>query len=163
LWELRQAGFPVATCFIPFESAAHWLVVAVKRDAYGNAAAGEKLARELGAAIFRSRTGSFIPKVILVEDDIDPANLAELVWAFATRNHPERGQILFHDEKVLPLVAFLSDEERRQARGTKVLYNCLPLEDCTPDKAPRRSSFRFAWPASVQERVLENWKRYGFS
>ena len=31
LWELRQAGFPVSTCFIPFQSAAHWLVVTVDR------------------------------------------------------------------------------------------------------------------------------------
>jgi UbiD family decarboxylase len=163
LWDLRKAGFPVATCFLPFESAAHWLVVAVKRDAVGNAAAGDRLAREIGAAIFGSRSGSFIPKIILVGDDVDPSNLDELVWAFATRNHPERGQILFHDQKVLPLVAFLSDDERRQARGTKVLYNCLPFEDCPPEKTPRRSSFRFAWPAAIQQKVRENWRRYGFN
>src|SRR6185295_12786281 len=91
LWELREAGFPATTCFCPFESAAHWLVVTVPSSAYAGGD-GDRLARELGSLVFRSRSGSFIPKVILVGDDIDPANLQELTWAFATRNHPERGR-----------------------------------------------------------------------
>jgi 4-hydroxy-3-polyprenylbenzoate decarboxylase len=162
LWELRQAGFPATTCFCPFESAAHWLVVTVPASAYSGGK-GDALARDLGAVVFRSRSGSFVPKVILVADDIDPANLDELVWAFATRNHPARGQVLFPDEKVLPLVAFLGADERQALRGTKVVYNCLPPADVPPEQAARRSSFRFLWPREVQEKVLANWKRYGFS
>jgi 4-hydroxy-3-polyprenylbenzoate decarboxylase len=162
LWELRQAGFPVTTCFCPFQSAAHWLVVTVNRTACGQDA-GEQLVRELAAILFRGRAGSFIPKVILLGDDVDPTNLDELVWAFATRNHPEKGYVLFPNEKMLPLVAFLGKEERLAARGTKVIYNCLPAEDQPPEQAPRRSSFRFLWPAEIQRKVIENWQRYGFS
>jgi 4-hydroxy-3-polyprenylbenzoate decarboxylase len=161
LWELRRQGFPVTTCFCPFESAAHWFVVTVNRQACGGRW-GEGLVRELGQALFRSRTGSFLPKVILVEDDIDPTNLDELVWAFATRNHPQRGQFLFPDESVLPLVAFLGEDERRAGRGTKVIYDCLQPNG-PPEQAPRRSSFRFAWPRAVQERVVANWRRYGYA
>ncbi|MBI5396972.1 MAG: UbiD family decarboxylase, partial [Verrucomicrobia bacterium] len=159
LWELRQASFPVATCFIPFQSAAHWLVVTVNRSASNN---GEKLVHELARILSRSRSGSFIPKVILVGDDIDPANLDELVWAFATRQHPERGQFLFRGEKMLPLVAFLTEEERKAARGSRAIYNCLPLEAGAPGQAPRRSSFRFSWPREIQEQVIRNWQRYGY-
>ena len=104
LWELRQAGFPASMCFCPFQSAAHWLVVTVPVSAQTD---GWDLVHWLGEILFRSRTGSFIPKVILTGDDIDPANLDELVWAFATRNHP-LGQTLFPNENVLPLVAFLT-------------------------------------------------------
>ena len=161
-WELRQAGFPVTMCFIPFQSAAHWLVVTVPRCAYAGGT-GEKLVPRLGEIVFRSRSGSFIPKVILMDDDVDPTNLEELIWAFATRNHPAQGQFLFPDQKVLPLVAFLSAAERNAARGAKVIYNCLSPEDCPPDQVPRRSSFRFLWPREIQEKVLANWKRYGFS
>jgi UbiD family decarboxylase len=159
LWELRQAGFPASMCFCPFQSAAHWLVVTVPASAQ---AAGGDLVRLLGEILFRSRTGSFIPKVILTGDDIDPANLEELVWAFATRNHPEKGQTLFPNENVLPLVAFLTEEERQAKRGTKVIYNCLPFAGRLPEQSPRRSSFRFLWPQDVQAKVLANWHRYGY-
>jgi UbiD family decarboxylase len=162
LWELRRARFPVTACFCPFQSAAHWLVVTVTRAGFGHGDSA-RLVIDLAAILFRGRAGSFIPKVILIGDDVDPTNLDELVWAFATRNHPEKGQVLFHDEKMLPLVAFLGREERLAARGTKVIYNCLPLEDQPAEQAPRRSSFRFLWPHDIQRRVIENWNRYGFS
>ncbi len=161
LWELRQAGFPATTCFIPFESAAHWLVVTVPSSAYAGGA-GESLARELGALVFRSRSGSFVPKVILLGDDIDPANLDELVWAFATRNHPERGQVIFPNEKVLPLVAYLDADERKAARCAKVVYNGLPPSEMPTEQAAKRSSFRFLWPKEIQEKVRADWRRYGY-
>jgi UbiD family decarboxylase len=162
LWELRRQDFPVSTCFIPFQSAAHWLVVTVNRAACAGRS-GEKLVDDVARIVFGSRTGFFIPKILLLEDDIDPTNLDELVWAFATRNHPQRGQVLFQNESMLPLVAFLGSEERKNARGTKVIYNCLPAEDCAAEQAPRRSSFRFLWPQEIQDRVIKNWEKYGFS
>jgi len=161
LWELRRADFPVTMCFIPFQSVAHWLVVTVNCAAC-TSGDSTKLVEELGRLLSQSRAGSFIPKVILASDDLDPTNLDELVWFFATRNHPEHGQHLLRGEKMLPLVAFLTEAERKAARGTKVIYNCLPPAECAPDLLPKRSSFRFAWPKEIQERVLKNWERYGF-
>jgi 4-hydroxy-3-polyprenylbenzoate decarboxylase len=159
LWELRQAGFPVSTCFCPFQAAAHWLVVTVNPNAVKGTA--EKLVHDLAEVLFRSRSGSFIPKVILIGDDIDPANLDELTWAFATRHHPEHGVFLFPNQPMLPLIAHLTDAERRAARGTKVIYNCLPSGDGL-ERAAKRSSFRFLWPQEIQEKVVSNWVRYGF-
>jgi 4-hydroxy-3-polyprenylbenzoate decarboxylase len=158
LWDLRRQGFPATMCFCPFQSAAHWLVVSVPR-----ASAGSELVQELARLLFRSRAGSYMPKVILVGDDIDATNLDELVWAFATRHHPEKEQYLFPDESVLPLVAYLRPDERKAARGTKVIYNCLPTEEEIAGQEPKRSSFRFAWPREIQENVIKNWKRYGFA
>src|SRR5262249_6970928 len=82
LWDLRQQGFPVQTCFIPFQSAAHWVVVTVRRAAV-RAEGAEKLARNLAGLVFGSRLGCYLPKVLLMDDDIDPTNLEEVVWAFA--------------------------------------------------------------------------------
>jgi 4-hydroxy-3-polyprenylbenzoate decarboxylase len=70
---------------------------------------------------------------------------------------------LFHDQGVLPLVAFLDAEERKKARGTKVIYSCLPADDVPAKQVPRRSSFRYAWPAEVQERVVRGWRGYGYT
>jgi UbiD family decarboxylase len=156
LWELRRRGFPVAMCFCPFQSAGHWLVVTVDRARADKSAA--ELVKDLAAILFRSRAGSLIPKIFLLDDDIDPNNLDELVWAVATRCHPERGPALFPNEPVLPLVGFLSREEQQQRRTTKAIYNCL-----RPDELrSKRSSFAHAWPLEVQRRVIENWRGYGY-
>jgi 4-hydroxy-3-polyprenylbenzoate decarboxylase len=162
LWELRTQGFPVTMCFSPFQSAAHWLVVTVDHSYRGRQGAAE-FARALGAAVFRSRAGSFIPKVILLEDDVDATDLDEVVWAFATRCHPARDHHLFPAEPVLPLVAFLEPEERKQARGTKVVCSCLPPDGLTAEQTPRRSSFRHLWPQATQEKVVRDWKRFGYA
>jgi 4-hydroxy-3-polyprenylbenzoate decarboxylase len=162
LWELRSQGLPVAMCFCPFQSAAHWFIIVVERS-YRQKYTTPQLVRELGTALFRTRSGSFLPKVILVEEDIDPTNLEEVVWAFATKCHPEHGQFLFHEEGMLPLVAYLNAAERQQARGTKAIYSCLPPDDVPVEQLPRRSSFRFLWPREIQERVIANWQRYGFA
>jgi hypothetical protein len=44
-----------------------------------------------------------------------------------------------------------------------VVYNCLSTTDLPPDQVPRRSSFRFAWPREIQEKVVRDWKRYGYA
>jgi 4-hydroxy-3-polyprenylbenzoate decarboxylase len=161
LWELREQGLPVTMCFCPFQSAAHWLVVTVERS-YRKRYTSANLVEALAVAVFCSRSGSFIPKIILLEDDVDATDLEEVVWAYATRCHPERGHFLFPDQPVLPLVAYLSPDERRRARCTKVICNGLPPDDLPAEEAPRRSSFRHLWPPEVQERVLRNWERYGY-
>jgi 4-hydroxy-3-polyprenylbenzoate decarboxylase len=161
LWELRQQGFPVSMCFCPFESAGHWLILTMDSSYRGKYAA-QQLLQDLAAALFRSRAGAFVPKIIVLDDDIDAANLDEVVWAFATRCHPERGQLIFPDEGMLPLVAFLNPAERKRARGAKAIYNGLRPDDEPLSEKPRRSSFRFLWPQEVQEKVVKNWKAYGY-
>jgi len=64
--------------------------------------------------------------ILVLNDDIDPTNLQELVWAFATRCHPRTGEIHFGNEIISPLVAFLKTSEKHTGISTKVIYNCLP-------------------------------------
>jgi 4-hydroxy-3-polyprenylbenzoate decarboxylase len=161
LWELRSAGFPVTACFSPLHSAAHWLVVTVP-GSYRGAAVAENLVGELAKVLHRSRAGTLIPKVILLGDDIDPANLEEVVWAFASRCHPERGQFLFPNQETLPLLAFLSAPERAARLSTKVIYHGLPLDDQPAERLPRRTSFRHGVPPAIREKVLRDWRSYGY-
>jgi UbiD family decarboxylase len=162
LWELRGQGLPITMCWCPFPSAAHWLVITVDRSWKPQFRASE-LVHTLAARLFATRSGGYVPKVILLDDDIDATNLDEVVWAFATRCHPANGHVLFSEQSILPLVAYLTPEERRQARGAKVIYNGLTPDDLPPDQLPRRSSFRFLWPQEIQDKVLSNWANYGFA
>jgi 4-hydroxy-3-polyprenylbenzoate decarboxylase len=161
LWELRSAGFPVTACFSPFHSAANWLVVTVPLSYRGQAVAEDLVAR-LAEIVFRSRAGGLIPKVILLGDDIDPANLEEVVWALAVRCHPQHGQFLFPNQEVLPLLIFLASSEREARRSTKVIYHGLPLDDLPAEQRPRRSSFRHGVPREIQDKVLRDWRRNGY-
>ena len=54
------------------------------------------------------------------------------------------------------------DAEKSSSRTTKVIYNCLDPEHLH-GKLPKRSSFHFAYPAEIQQRVLDNWTSYGYS
>lgn len=161
LWELRSAGFPATACFSPFESAAHWLVVTVPQ-AYRGQAVVARLVDQLAEVLHRSRAGALIPKAIVLGDDVDPANLDEVVWAFAARCHPERGQVLYPNQEVLPLLAYLSPAERQARRATTVIYHGLPLDDAPGEQLPRRSSFGHGVPREMREKVLRDWRRYGY-
>jgi 4-hydroxy-3-polyprenylbenzoate decarboxylase len=73
-----------------------------------------------------------------------------------------RDQYLFADEDIMPMVAYLEPQERKTCRGAKMIYCCLPPEHPPTGRERIRSSFRYLWPAQIQERVVANWKNYGF-
>ena len=163
VYALRQAGFPIATAWSPFASANHWFVIAVDRDWRSKLDVNtSELCRRIADVLFSTKAGMGTPKYIVVNDDIDVTDLHEVVWAFATRNHPgSQGELVFNDESTNPLVAFLDESEKMSMHTTKVLYNCLP-PDRWGGKLPLRSSFNGVYPQQVQQKVLANWESYGF-
>jgi len=160
---LRQAGFPVATAWSPFESANHWFVIAVARDWRARTGlTGEQVCRQMADILFATKAGMGTPKYLVVNDDIDITNTREVVWAFATRNHPGgRGQLIFNDENTNPLVAYLDDADKKMLQTTKVVYNCLDPEHLG-GKLPRRSSFRHIYPHALQNKIINQWATYGY-
>lgn len=160
---LREAGFPVATAWSPLESANHWFVIAVERGWREKTGlrSGE-LCRRIAEILFEKKGGMGTPKYIVVNDDIDITNTKEVVWAFATRNHPgSQGELVYNDENTNPLVAYIDDAEKAALRTTKVIYNCLDPEHLN-GKLPKRSSFRFTYPQELQAKVLRDWAAYGY-
>ncbi|MBI6871128.1 UbiD family decarboxylase [Clostridium aciditolerans] len=156
---LKHKGLPIKECFIPLESAVHWLVVTVdsnyKRDD------DAKLAYEIGKTVFESKAGSYVPKVIVLDDDIDTSDLNRVVWAFATRHHPDN-RIIIPNQKVLPLVAYLDKKEKSEARTNKVVYNCLsPSKHLDKDKQPIEASFG-SYSEELRNKIINNWEKYGF-
>jgi UbiD family decarboxylase len=164
VYQLRKANFPVATAWSPFESANHWFVIAVERNwrQLRPGATSAELCKQVADILFQVKAGMGTPKYLIVNDDIDITNTNEVVWAFATRNHPgSRGELLFNDENTNPLVAYLDGSEKQAFRTTKVIYNCLDPEELN-GKLPKRSSFHFTYPKEIQDRVLNTWAAYGY-
>ncbi len=161
LSELRDAAIPVTTAWVPFESAVHWLVVTVPRDwrERSGGQSADEFCKHVGEVVFHAKAGVPIPKIIVLHDDVDPTNISELVWAFATRCHPAWGHIVLEQEA---LVAYRRSGKRMNVTISKVVYNCLQLNEWS-DELPARSSFRHCYPPEIVERVLDNWANYGFS
>ena len=83
---VHEADIPATMAWTTLESAQHWLVVTVPRDCRTQAGCtAEALCRRIGEHVFeKSKFGAVIPKILVMNDDIDPTNIGEVVWAFAT-------------------------------------------------------------------------------
>lgn len=164
VYELREAGLPIATAWAPFESANHWYVIAADRDWRKKlpGMTGEQFCRKVGEILFASKAGAGTPKYIMVNGDIDITNIKEVVWAFATRNHAgPLGEVVFNNEATQPLVAYLGGDEKMSMKTTKVVYNALDPEHLN-GIMPVRSAFNYAYPKSIREKVLASWNAYGY-
>jgi UbiD family decarboxylase len=160
LHELRCAGFPVKRCFSPFESAIHWLVVTVD-DQFKSRAESNNLVRSLRDFLTQSRPFMYLPKFFLIDDQIDPSDARELIWAIATRLHPTQSATFIENVPIMKHTGSISPEERLLGYGTKVIYNCLgPFP--AGNFIPKATTFRSGWPLDIQERVLSKWHEYGY-
>ncbi|MFC7304246.1 hypothetical protein ACFQVC_08485 [Streptomyces monticola] len=157
---LRAHGLPVDMAWVPLETAGHWCVITVTADwrqRFGPAA--QELTREIAETVLATRFGRWMARVIVLDDDIDPTDLAEVVWAFATRGHPRDGRLTFEDMPLLPLMICYTAAERMTATGPKLAHNCL-LPEPGPQR-PRRCSFAHNYPPEVRRRVREWWGESG--
>lgn len=165
--QLKQAKFPVSACFLLFEAACHLLVVTVSRDyIWHEKQEGDYSVKDLidrlREVVFNQEPGSWIPRIVLVADDINPASIDEVMWAIATRCRPDQ-QLLFPDEKCgQPLISFLSEAEKKSGRITKAILNCLRPDHMQHSEIPVPSRFENAWPEEIQQTVLKSWKSYGY-
>ncbi len=155
--ELRKHNFPVTTCFLLFESAVHWLIVTVHRPCKSYEET-HYLTREAKDIIFGSKPGVDIPKVMLVDDDIDPSDADQVMWAFSTRCHPQKDAHFYDHQKTLPLLHYLNAAEKKDMFSTKVIFNGLiPGFDRS-----EISGFKYNVPPELQKKVLGTWGKYGF-
>lgn len=163
LHHLREAHLPVVSCWMPFEAACQVLVVSVRRDWPSLGWTSRRdLAAAVGELVFSSKAGVAVPRVIVVEDDIDITDIAQVVWAYASRGHPVHDTLALEDQPMLNLPIFLTADEKARSRATKVIHNCLVADRAKPFGILERVTFEEGWPENIRSRVVSNWSRYGF-
>ncbi|MBR7839278.1 UbiD family decarboxylase [Actinospica durhamensis] len=163
LYLLRQAGLPASSAWYAYEAAVHWLILSVRQDWHETLGiSSAELIEKIAGIIFTGKPSVNAPKILLVEDDVDITDLSEVVWAFATRSHPERGEFHFPHKLSMQLAVYLSEEESHTYSAGKVIYNCLLADLYPAGRRPVKGSFQNGWPAEIQTRVLENWEKYGY-
>ncbi|MFD4523763.1 UbiD family decarboxylase [Streptomyces sp. NPDC058470] len=156
LAELRAAGLPVTSAWEPFEAAAHVLVVSVAADWRDRLPGVDTMGftQLITDVIDAQRFDFLVPRVFVLDDDVDASDVGELMWALATRVHPTERRIV-RVGRILPLLSVYGPQERHNKKGPKVTYDAL-LPSAEAGREPR-SSFRFIFPREIQERVMEHW------
>lgn len=161
---LRSAGVPVDLAWCSYEAASCWIAVSIDLERLAAEPTTEaELVQQVADALFPSHVGWLVPKVLLVGDDVDVTDIDALVWALATRYRPG-SEYVFPDAAGIPLVPYLTDEERAAGRGGKSIMSLLQpsqLSAGRTDGIPAR--FRTSYPADLQEGVLQRWAEYGFA
>ncbi len=150
--DLDAVGIPgIQGVWSPPEAAGWGMtVVSIKQRYAGHAAQTMAMAAQcMGGAYFTKY-------VIVVDDDVDPTNLADVMWAMVTRSRPSESIDILRETWSTYLDPSLNPPEERPW-GSKCLINACKDFKHYDDFAPRT---RLSRP--VYEQVAAKWKELGF-
>jgi len=153
--DLRQKGFPIRMVYLPPEAVGHLAVISTDVP-FTN------FAKHVAFAVWGSTSGRTIWYLIVVDEDINPMNMDEVIWALTTRCHPGKGIFSTGSAWGIPLLPFLSQYEKDHYLGYEVLFDCTWPKDWPEETIPIKASFDQVWPKHIQDLVLKNWQEYGY-
>jgi 4-hydroxy-3-polyprenylbenzoate decarboxylase len=153
--DLLQKGFPVKMVYLPPEGVSHLAIIST-RVPFAN------FPKHLAFSVWGSTSGRTTWYLIIVDEDVDPTNMSEVIWALTTRCHPQRGIFSTGSSWSIPLLPFLSPYEKKHYLGSQVLFDCTWPKDWPAEAIPQKASFDQVWPEEIQKRVLDNWSEYGY-
>jgi 4-hydroxy-3-polyprenylbenzoate decarboxylase len=152
---LRTRGLPVTAVSMPPELCGMLSVVAVKKSS-------ENIASEVAHVVWATQKGRIIPMVIVVDSNVDVFNIAEVFHALATKCHPFKGIVRLEHEVGSIYQPWANEYEQKYRIGAKAYFDCTwPLE-WDPKDVPQRTSFLESYPAEIQQKVLDTWRKYGY-
>ena len=151
---LRALGIPVTGVFEFAEACTLLVVVAVR--------AGLARADEVAHAIWSSRLKANTPYLIIVEDDVDPFDLKQVIHAVVSKCHPYRGIVKMERTTGTALMPWLSRYEQKHLLGAKAYFDCTWPPDWDPSEVPQKCSFNNIYPLDVQQKALAKWRNYGY-
>jgi 4-hydroxy-3-polyprenylbenzoate decarboxylase len=154
IWgDLQKLGVPGVQGVWSIPEAAGWgiTVVSIKQMYAGHAAQAMALAAQCTAGAY------FGKYVIVVDDDIDPSNVYQVLWAMATRSRPSQSIDILRETWSTYLDPSLNPPEIRPW-GSKALINA-----CMEYKHIKSFSRRTKLSKAAYENVAQRWQELGFS
>ncbi len=126
IWnELEKCGVTDVKGVWLLESGMRFLLVIAIRQRYGGHA------RQAAHVALGAREGGYLGRfVIVVDDDIDPSNAADVLWAMATRCDPETSLEIVRGCWSSPIDPRIPPEKRRQGDFTNsraIIDACRPF------------------------------------
>lgn len=152
---LLKEGLPITGLYIPPESCQFLCVVATKTPYAG-------IPFRIASRIWSTKGGIFMPRVIVVDEDVDPSNMREVIHALSVKSHPRRGTTIVDNAYNVQLAPFLPISHRQLGLGANILHDCTWPKEWKPEHIPHKTSFQTSYPSNVQEKVLSLWEEYGF-
>jgi 4-hydroxy-3-polyprenylbenzoate decarboxylase len=153
---LRKQGLPVKGAFIPPYGVGHMVVVSTETPFIN-------FAKRVAHSVWATKPGLFTYYIVVVDADVDPTNMDEVVHAITTKCHPVNG---IHQVPHIPgfpvLLPFLPPRERLLGDAAGVIFDCTWPKDWPPESIPIKATLEGLWPKEVQEKVLSRWEDYGF-
>ncbi len=153
---LLERGIPVTELHCPEPMRGATWVVAVKRTEEAN------IAQRVEHCLKALQSGLPVWTVV-VDEDVDVYNLTEVLHALVVRCHPGKGITINKNEVANRLLPYLSMEEKKYLKGASVLFDCTWPREWQKENIPIRGTFREAYPEDVKQRVLSNWKKFGYT
>ncbi|MGD9921177.1 MAG: UbiD family decarboxylase [Pseudorhodoplanes sp.] len=152
--DLERIGVPgVVGAYSHPAAASGWgmVVVSLQQKYAGHSAQVLALAAQCPAAAYYTKW------VIVVDDDVDPTDLNDVLWALSTRCHPSEDIDILRNTWSTGLDPSQFPPEARPY-GSKVLINaCKPHRHLA--QFPQSTMLR----KSVHDRVVTRWNELGFS
>jgi 4-hydroxy-3-polyprenylbenzoate decarboxylase len=150
--DLENAGVPDVKAVWCHEagSARMFVVISLNQRYAGHA-------RQAAAIALQSRTIAYLSRwVIVVDEDINPMDLEEVIWAMSTRSNPEKDVDILRQTWSGPLDPLISpeDKKRREYFSSKAI-----IDACRP--FPWRSEFPEVCESSpeLKEQTLSKWRK----
>ncbi len=152
---LRARGLPVTgVCLFP-ETSYFLAAVAVKAP-FAN------VAGEIAHVIWATKEGGGIAYLIVVDDDVDPSNMTQVLHAWATKCHPYRGIVRLEHTIKAGLAPWVNHHERQYRMGARAYFDCTWPLDWEPEDIPKKVSFTTSYPPEIQQKALAKWRKYGY-
>ena len=154
IWaDLQKLGIPGIQGVWSIPEAAGWgmTVVSIKQMYAGHAPQVMALAAQCTAGAY------FGKYVIVVDDDIDPSNIGQVLWAMATRSRPSQSIDILRETWSTFLDPSLNPPEIRPW-GSKALINA-----CMDYKYIKTFSPRTKLDKKMYDNVVSRWSELGFS
>ena len=159
---LLENNYPVLNVFTPYESQVIWSVVQVSRSELAKRqTTATQFCNDIGNLVFRHKCGMQIHRLLIVGDDIDPFNINDVLWAYATRCRPRIDEFYFEDVPAYPLVPYMSHGVSTKLTGGKVVGNCLLPGEYHGEQGWVTCDFENGYPEGVKEKVLSRWAEFG--
>jgi 3-octaprenyl-4-hydroxybenzoate carboxy-lyase len=143
---------PITTAWLLVDTACHWMIITVPRNWRDELPESTtEFVHRIGELMSASRVGHMCPVTFVLDDDIDPSNTSDVLWALGTRVHPTLRQEHW-PVPILPWYQCYTEAERHTGRGPIVVHDCLlpPVGDGRAHPA----TFDTLYPAEIRERVL---------
>ena len=103
-----------------------------------------------------------MPYVIVVDDDVDPADLSQVFHAICTKCAPQDDIHIQRNTMASPLTPFVRRSAHKEDGfgGSNVLLDCTWPYDWSAEETPIREAFDATYTDEVRESALEIIRKF---